>query len=132
MAVLGHRTYLYTVEIYRDGVKGNAGETQTHAWEITAEDSDDADLKMSTRADETIRPLIDSYRVASVAVLVPKDPTHYHVHIHSGQTPASVVGWGTAWATLGDAVNDVRGSLGARGDGQRVALVTCEDPSCWS
>lgn len=132
MAVLGNRHWRYTLEIYRDGVQGSAAETETHIWDVVAVDREHADLRVFSRAGETIRPLLDSYRVILVTLVVPKDPTHFHTHVHSGDTPGSVVGWGTAWATLGDAVADVSGSLGSRTAGQRVAMVTCEEAACWS
>jgi hypothetical protein len=132
MAVLGHRTHRYTVEIYRDGTPGSAGETETHVWDVIAEDQAEADLLIHKRATETVRPLLDSYRVTAHALVIPRDPTHYHVDVHTGPTPASVVGWGTAWAELRDATEDVKGSLGDRATGERVAMATCEDLTCWS
>lgn len=131
MAVLGNRTWRATVEVYRDGVEGSAGETQTHIWDVAAVDRDQADLKVYARAAEIIRPLLDSYRVLTVELVTPKDPTHFHVLLHTAETPASVVGLGAAWASLDDAVVDFKGSLGARTAGQRLAMVTCEVASCW-
>ncbi|MEU7863479.1 hypothetical protein [Nonomuraea sp. NPDC049141] len=132
MAVRGHRTYRYTVEVYRDGTQGSAGETQTHVWDVIAEDQDEADLMVYARALETIRPLLDAYRVITRELVVPRDATHWHVDVHAGPTPASVVGWGSAWSTLADAVEDMKGSLGSRVAGTRVAAVTCEETSCWT
>jgi hypothetical protein len=132
MAVLGHRTYRYTVDIYRDGTPTSAGETEAHVWDVVAETAEKADLLVYRRAVETVRPLLDSYRVISRALVIPRDPTHWHVDVHTGPTPASVVGWGTAWSTPLDAIEDAKGSLGSRTTGTRVAMVTCEDLTCWS
>lgn len=132
MAVIGTRTYRFTVEIYRDGTRGSAADTETHVWDVETEDPPSAHKKIYGRAAETVRPLLDDYRVLSFELVVPKDPTHFHVDVHTGETPASVVGWGTAWAKLRDAVEDVAGSLGARTTGSRVAMVTCEDTACWT
>ncbi|MFC4117530.1 hypothetical protein [Nonomuraea zeae] len=132
MAVLGHRTHRYTVEVYRDGTPGSAGETETHLWDVIAQDQDEADLLTHKRAAETVRSLLDSYRVITHELVIPRDPTHYHVDVHTGPTPASVVGWGTAWAELWDAIEEVKGSLGQRTTGERVAMATCEELTCWS
>ncbi|MFD8527812.1 hypothetical protein ACFV0L_10430 [Streptosporangium canum] len=132
MAVLGHVTYRFIVEVYRDGVPGSAGVTEGHVWDVVADDTESAHLKIHSRALETVRPLLDSYRATSFERVTPLDPTHYHVDVHSGPTPDPATGWGTAWATLEDALANFKGSLGTRTTGTRVALVTCESPSCWT